>query len=111
MTLRAIELGKGGAVALARSGHAIANFVGDAAKGADLIEKALLLIPNLAAGWFLGSFVKIMQGEPDGAISRVAYTMRLSPSIRRCTGCREGRRWPICSPAASMKPFYGPKTR
>ena len=79
VTLRAIELGKDDAVALARGGHAIANFVGDVEKGADLIEKALLLNPNLAAGWFLGGFVKIMQGEPDVAIGRLAYTMRLSP--------------------------------
>jgi tetratricopeptide (TPR) repeat protein len=35
--------------------------------------------PNLAAAWFLGGFVQIMQGEPDSAIERLAYAMRLSP--------------------------------
>jgi tetratricopeptide (TPR) repeat protein len=75
---RAIELGKDDAAALARGGHALANFVGDLDGGIALIDKALLLNPNLAAGWFLGGFVKIMQGEPDNAIERLAYAMRLS---------------------------------
>ena len=35
--------------------------------------------PNLAAAWFLGGFVKIMQGGLDEAIDRLAYAMRLSP--------------------------------
>jgi TolB-like protein len=76
---RAIELGKDDAVALARGGHALANFVGDLDGGVALIDKALLLNPNLAAAWFLGGFVQIMRGEPDNAIERLAYGMRLSP--------------------------------
>ena len=60
---------KDDAVALARGGHAIANFVGDVDKGLALIEKALMLNPNLAAGWFLCGFVRIMQGDLDGAIA------------------------------------------
>jgi tetratricopeptide (TPR) repeat protein len=39
----------------------------------------LLLNSNLAAAWFLGGFVQIMRGEPDNAIERLAYGMRLSP--------------------------------
>jgi TolB-like protein len=76
---RAIELGKDDAVALARGGHALANFVGDLDSGIALIDKALLLNPNLAAAWFLGGFVQIMRGEPDNAIERLAYAMRSSP--------------------------------
>jgi TolB-like protein len=76
---RAIELGKDDAVALARGGHALANFVGDLDSGIALIDKALLLNPNLAAAWFLGGFVQIMRGDPDNAIERLAYGMRLSP--------------------------------
>ena len=79
LTRRAIELGKDDAVALARGGHGVANFVGDVDSGIALIDKALLLNPNLAAAWFLGGFVKIMQGEPDNAIERIGYAMRLSP--------------------------------
>jgi tetratricopeptide (TPR) repeat protein len=76
---RAIELGKHDAVALARGGHALANFVGDLESAIAVIDKALLLNPNLAAAWFLGGFVQIMRGEPDNAIERLAYAMRLSP--------------------------------
>jgi TolB-like protein len=76
---RAIELGKDDAVALARGGHALANFVGDLESAIAVIDKALLLNPNLAAAWFLGGFVQIMRGEPDNAIERLAYAMRLSP--------------------------------
>jgi TolB-like protein len=76
---RAVELGKDDAVALARGGHALANFVGDVDGGIALIDKALLLNPNLAAGWFLGSFVRIMRGETNEAIERLAHAMRLSP--------------------------------
>ena len=76
---RAIELGKDDAVALARGGHALANFAGDLDSGIALIDRALVLNPNLAAAWFLGGFVKIMQGEPDDAIERFAHAMRLSP--------------------------------
>jgi TolB-like protein len=79
LTRRAIELGKDDAVALARGGHGVANFLGDVASGIALIDKALVLNPNLAAAWFLGGFVKIMQGEPDNAIERMRYAMRLSP--------------------------------
>jgi tetratricopeptide (TPR) repeat protein len=76
---RAVELGKEDAVALARGGHALANFAGDIDGGIDLIDRALLLNPNLAAAWFLGSFVRIMRGEQDVAIERLAHAMRLSP--------------------------------
>ena len=79
LAYRAIELGKDDAVALARGGHALANFVGDLDSSIALIDKALLLNPNLAAAWFLAGFVQIMRGEPDNAIERLAYAMRSSP--------------------------------
>jgi TolB-like protein len=76
---RAIELGQDDAIALARGGHALANFVGDVDGGSAWIDRALVLDPNLAAAWFLGSFVRIMRGETDEAIERLAHAMRLSP--------------------------------
>ncbi len=75
----AVELGKDDAVALARGGHAIANFEGDVAGGIALIDRALVLNPNLAAAWFLGGFVTIMHGQPDEAVERLTHAMRLSP--------------------------------
>ena len=80
---RAVELGRDDAVALARGGHALANFVGDIDGGMALIDRALALNPNFAAGWFLSSFVRIMggggAGGPDDGVERLARAMRLSP--------------------------------
>src|SRR5262245_29040733 len=44
---RAVDLGKDDAVALARSGHALGHLVGDLDGGIALIDRALVLNPNL----------------------------------------------------------------
>lgn len=76
---QAVELGKGDAVALARSGHALGFLANDIQGGIDLLDRALVLNPNLAAGWFLGGFLKIWNGEPEVAIAHLEHAMRLSP--------------------------------
>jgi TolB-like protein/Flp pilus assembly protein TadD len=76
---RAVELGKDDAVALARSGHALAHLAGDLDRGIALTDRALALNPNSAAAWLLGGYLRISRGEPDAAIERFARAMRLSP--------------------------------
>jgi TolB-like protein len=76
---RAVELGRDDAVALTRSGHALGHFTGDLDGGIALIDRALVLDPNLASAWFLGGFLRVWHGEPDGAIEHFARAMRLSP--------------------------------
>jgi TolB-like protein len=76
---RAVDLGKSDAVALTRGGHALAHFENDFDSGIDLIDRALVLNPNLASAWFLGAFLRALSGEPDAAIERFAHAMRLSP--------------------------------
>ena len=56
-----------------------AHFVGDLDGGIALLDRALVLNPNLAAAWFLGGFLRVWRGEPDDAIERFARAMRLSP--------------------------------
>ena len=73
------RLGKDDAVALTRAGHALAHFVGDLDSSIALVDRALMLDPNLAAAWFLGGFLRVWRGEPDHAIERFARAMRLSP--------------------------------
>ena len=73
------NLGRDDAVALARGGHALAHFAGDLDSGIALLDRALVLNPNLAAAWFLGGFLRVWHGEPDGAIEHFARAMRLSP--------------------------------
>jgi len=76
---RAVELGRDDAVALTRSGHALAHLAGDLDGGIALIDRALVLDPNLASAWFLGGFLRVWHGEPDSAIEHFARAMRLSP--------------------------------
>ena len=52
---------------------------GDLDGGIALHERALALNPNLAAAWFLGGFLRVWQGECDGAIEYFGRAMRLSP--------------------------------
>ena len=66
-------------VALTRGGHALGHFAGDLDGGIALLDRALVLNPNLAAAWFLGGFLRIWLGEPESAIEHFARAMRLSP--------------------------------
>jgi TolB-like protein len=76
---RAVELDKGDAVALTRSGHAIGYLAGDIPAGIALLDKALFLNPNLSAARFLGGFLRLWLGETAAAIEHLARAMRLSP--------------------------------
>jgi TolB-like protein len=76
---RAIELGKDDAVALARSGHAIAHLALDLDGGVALLDRAKKLNPNLASAWFLGGFLRAWRGDSDDAIAHFTQAMRLSP--------------------------------
>jgi TolB-like protein len=76
---RAVELGRDDAVALTRGGHALAHLAGDIDGGIALLDRALVLNPNLAPAWFLGGFLRALHGESDGAIEHFGRAMRLSP--------------------------------
>ena len=65
-------------MALTRSGHALAHLAGDLEAGIALLDRALVLNPNLAAAWFLGGFLRVWHGESDGAIEYFGQVMRLS---------------------------------
>ena len=62
---RAVELGRDDAVALTRGGHALAHLAGDLDGGIALLDRALVLNPNLAAAWFLGGFLRTWRGDPE----------------------------------------------
>lgn len=76
---RAVELDKGDAVALTRSAHALGHLAADLPGGIALLDKALVLNPNLAAAWFLGAFLRLWHGETEEAVEHFAHAMRLSP--------------------------------
>jgi tetratricopeptide (TPR) repeat protein len=76
---RAVELGQHDAVALAASAHVLTHLNRDIESSVELLDRALVLDPNLAAGWYLGGFIRIWRGELDDAIEWIARGMRLSP--------------------------------
>lgn len=75
----AVELGRDDAVALTRGGHALGHLAGDLDGGIALLDRAVLLNPNLAPAWFLGGFLRALHGETDAAIEHLAHAVRLSP--------------------------------
>jgi tetratricopeptide (TPR) repeat protein len=44
-----------------------------------LVDRAVLLNPNLAAAWYFSSRVRVLLDEPEVAIEHAARAMRLSP--------------------------------
>jgi adenylate cyclase len=76
---RAAELGKDDAVALCNGGIALFYVVGDQDDGTAMIDRALVLNPNLAAAWTDSGWVRNWRGEPELALNHFARAMRLSP--------------------------------
>jgi tetratricopeptide (TPR) repeat protein len=76
---RAAELGKNDALALCSAGISLAFVVGEPDDGGALIDRALVLNPNLAWAWLFSGWVKIWHGEPEVGIERVTRALRLSP--------------------------------
>jgi tetratricopeptide (TPR) repeat protein len=44
-----------------------------------LIERALMLNPNLGVAWYANGLIRLYNGEPELAIAHFKYAMRLSP--------------------------------
>jgi tetratricopeptide (TPR) repeat protein len=76
---RAVELGKDDAVAPARGGHALAFVVSDLDAGVSFIDRALVINPNLAVGWYLSGWARMFLGEPELAVDHFDRAIRLSP--------------------------------
>jgi TolB-like protein len=76
---RAAELGPDDAIALSKAAHTLASVVGDVDSGAALIDQAVLLNPNLAAGWYVSGWIRVFCGEPEIAIEHHGRAIRLSP--------------------------------
>jgi len=78
----AIRFGRSDGFSLAWGGSTLAFFARTAAEvkeGADIVDQALSLNPNLARSWNLSGWVRILLGQPDLAIEHLERAMRLSP--------------------------------
>ncbi len=76
---RAVELGRDDAVALCSGGLALARIDHHLQVGAALIDRALVLNPNLATAWFMSGWVRNFLGEPEMAIEHFTRAIRLNP--------------------------------
>jgi TolB-like protein/class 3 adenylate cyclase len=76
---RAAALGRDDAVALSFGGHALLYVASDVEGGRALVDRALVLNPNLAAAWNASGWVRVSLGEADMMIEHMARAMRLSP--------------------------------
>jgi len=76
---RAAELGRDDAVALSFAGWALAYIVGDLKAAVVLIDRALVLNPNLAAAWTASGWARAFLGKTDIAIEHLARAMRINP--------------------------------
>ena len=116
---RAAELSKDDAFALSTAGFALAWVASDVEYGDALIERALLLNPNLAWAWLFSGWAKVWLGEPDVAIERVTRAMRLSPqdphtmSMQTAAACahffsgRHAEAWRWAEMVVRRLPDYG----
>jgi adenylate cyclase len=79
MARQAAELGKEDAFALACAGYAFTFAGREVEHGAALADRAIELNANLAYAWGISGWLRLVLGEPDIAIDRMARAMRLSP--------------------------------
>jgi TolB-like protein/DNA-binding winged helix-turn-helix (wHTH) protein len=82
LAVRAAELGKDDALALAKAAHAISAVGGDAEGGASLIGRAIWLNPHLTAAWYVSGWIMLWLGKPEVAIQHLQHALDLSPYDR-----------------------------
>jgi TolB-like protein len=97
----AVELGKDDAVALTRGGHALAHLAGELDGGIALIDKALVLNPNLAAAWFLGGFLRTVRGDPRRR-HRISYARHAFQPARSGDVPNAGRNGAVASVCGAL---------
>ena len=76
---RAGRLGADDAAALCAAGFVLVNCAEDFDMGVALVDRALVLNPNLWSVWFFSGWVRIVNGETDLAIEHFSRGQRLSP--------------------------------
>ena len=115
---RAAELGKDDAVALSFGGLTLGYFARDPEAGATLIDRALLLNPNLAAAWSASGFSRVIFGDLDVAIEHLARAMRFSPldplmffmhhltALAHFFAGRYDEAWPLAERACREQPHF-----
>ncbi len=82
---RALQAAEEDPGVLVNAAFVLANFGEDIGTMMELIDRALVITPSFARGWFLGGVLKLWAGQPDGAIEHAETALRLSPRDRTGT--------------------------
>jgi TolB-like protein/Flp pilus assembly protein TadD len=111
-------LGRDDAVALSFGGIAYGAAGGDIEAGLALIDRALVLNPNLAAAWSASGTLRTNLGDSALAIEHLERAMRLSPldpltffmrtfaAFAHFLAGRHDEAWPLAETACREQPHY-----
>ena len=110
------EFGKDDAVALSFGGLALGRVAGKVEAGIEMIDRALVLNPNLAGAWNASGFLRTFLGNYDLAIEHLAHAMRLNPldhllfhtqaviALAHFLAGRDDVAWPLAERACREQP-------
>jgi TolB-like protein/DNA-binding winged helix-turn-helix (wHTH) protein len=79
---RALEVAGDDPGILANAALALAYFGEDIGAMMALVDRALVLNPNFARGWYISGLLRSWAGQPDIAIAHVETSLRLGPRAR-----------------------------
>jgi len=79
---KALEVGENDPGILVHSAFVLANFGEDIGAMRGLVDRALMLNPSFARGWYISGLLRQYAGEHDVAIEHVKTSLRLSPHDR-----------------------------
>jgi adenylate cyclase len=79
LALQVAAIGRDDALALCWTGFSLVRVCGDYDTGADLIDQARSINPNLAVCWRLRGAVSLFVGQHDVALEQLTHALRLSP--------------------------------
>jgi tetratricopeptide (TPR) repeat protein len=76
---QALEAAENDPGILANAALVLAYFGEDIGAMIGLVDRALVLNPSFARGWYVSGLLRLFAGQPDPAIERVETSLRLSP--------------------------------
>jgi TolB-like protein len=79
MAREAVRLAKGDAVAYCWGGFSLGYIAHELDDAIAYVDRALVLNPNLAAAWYLGGWLRVYVGDPEGGLERLKKAIQLSP--------------------------------
>lgn len=79
---RALQADSGDPSVLTEAARVLGYFTEDIDSAVALIERALILNPNHARGWYWNGWIRLFAGDPDLAIDHFRTALRLNPRHR-----------------------------